>query len=78
MPRQGIALFGLGRAGKIHFGNIVASHRMSLLYVVEAAVDEAKSFLAEFNQPDVKVVHPSEADTVYKDDKWVSTEITYL
>ena len=41
----GVAQFGLGRAGIIHFRNILANRRMQLLWVVEHDEEHAKKEL---------------------------------
>ena len=42
-----LAIFGLGRAGSIHLGNIVANPRVRLAYIVES--DTSKGAVESFH-----------------------------
>jgi len=39
-PRIGVALFGMGRAGTIHFLNLVKNPRVEILYIMERGRSE--------------------------------------
>lgn len=43
----GVALFGLGRAGSIHFRNLLANRRVNLLWVVDQNESHVKTELAK-------------------------------
>jgi len=49
MSSLGVALFGLGRAGQIHFGNLVHNPRFHLLYVVDADESKAKQLVDDYH-----------------------------
>lgn len=67
--RIGVALFGVGRAGTIHFHSLVRSPRVHLLYIVEKdQSDRAKSLVADYHL-DATVLLDSEADKVYNDSR---------
>jgi len=67
---HGVALFGLGRAGKIHFKNIrLLSHRAKILWIIDNDVDAASKYVEEFKMEGTKICSPSDADKVYQDDR---------
>ena len=68
--KVGLALFGFGRAGNIHVGNIVNNHRVQLLYVVEPEVDKATKAMNKYTLL-TKVLPPEEAEQVLLDDRSV-------
>ena len=65
--RTNVALFGFGRAGKIHFKNLLNNVRVDLRYVVEECTDEAEKFVADYRL-NTKIVHASEYKTILNDD----------
>ena len=66
----GVALFGLGRAGMIHFGNILSNYRIKLLYLIDLDVEKARNIVNKYGLEDsVKVLHPTDSKTAYEDDK---------
>lgn len=70
--QTGVILFGVGRAGQIHFGNIRANPRMHLLYIVDADVNKGQDIVDTFHlQRDVKVLHPDSAEEALKDPKYI-------
>lgn len=72
--RIGVALFGVGRAGTIHFNSLVRSPRVHLLYIVEKdQPDRAKSLVADYHL-DATVLLDSEADKVYNDSRFVKNK----
>jgi myo-inositol 2-dehydrogenase/D-chiro-inositol 1-dehydrogenase len=76
-----LALFGLGRAGTIHLGNLLTSTRVVLKYIVEERKerrDEVQKLLGPTSQ--VKLVGSDQTDAVLKDkdlDGVVITTPTY-
>ncbi|XP_070561824.1 myo-inositol 2-dehydrogenase-like [Ptychodera flava] len=61
--KVGLAIFGLGRAGSIHFKNIIANYRTPLKWIVEDDLDKAhravkKYFLDETRVADSKDITP--------------------
>lgn len=64
--RIGLAIFGLGRAGMIHFRNLVHNYRVVIQYIVEADVEKAKQVVATYHL-DTKVMHSDEMEKVVKD-----------
>ncbi len=63
----GVALFGLGRAGHIHFENLRKFYRCRLLYLVETEVNRALETCEKYFMKDVKVLAPEDASNVYAD-----------
>ncbi|CAH1269687.1 Hypp4231 [Branchiostoma lanceolatum] len=61
-----LALFGLGRAGNIHAGNIERNPHCQLKYLVDEDVERCNRFVEEFMSEAI-VVKASEADIVYND-----------
>jgi len=70
-------LFGLGRAGTIHFGNLLANPRIHLKYVVEERAERRKE-VSDLLGPDspTKVVGVDQIDTVLKDKSVQAAAIT--
>ena len=68
----GIALFGLGRAGSIHFQNVLANYRVNLRYVVEKDTEKAQALLDKYGLASrVEVVSSDNAEKVYNDPRQV-------
>ena len=65
--RINVALFGLGRAGKIHFKNLFNNLRVNLKYVVEEVPSVAEKFVADYGLVNTKVVHAKDVKTVLSD-----------
>lgn len=65
--RINAALFGLGRAGKIHFVNICKNLRIDLRYIVEEYPSEAEKFVADYHLTNTKLVHSDDFKTVLSD-----------
>ena len=63
----GVALFGLGRAGHIHFENLRKFYRCRLLYLVETEVNRASETCEKYFMKDVKVLAPENSANVYTD-----------
>jgi len=65
----GVALFGLGRAGQIHFGNLLHNHRYDLLYIVDADEEKAQDLLRKHRlEGRTRAVSADEADAqVWRD-----------
>ena len=53
-----LALFGLGRAGCIHLGNIISNPRVNLVYVVESDKSKWQVCKDEWNLSNVEFVSP--------------------
>jgi len=69
--RHGVAIFGLGRAGMIHFLNLVRNHRVSILYIVERDLLKANEAVDKYRLTETKTVDADDADQVYEDPRWV-------
>lgn len=65
----GVALFALGRAGRIHFQNLINSRRAELLYCVEEAVDFSSSLKEKLNLKHVTMLKYSDSDVVFSDER---------
>ena len=65
----GVALFGLGRAGSIHIGNLRKNYRCQLLYVVEKEVNRAIETVEHYYMKDTRVLEPEDSEKVYNDPK---------
>ncbi|XP_038074857.1 myo-inositol 2-dehydrogenase-like [Patiria miniata] len=65
------AIFGLGRAGAIHFGNLVRNPRATIRYVVEESRDRADQvmsrWLFDHVEEGCQVLTAAEAKKVYED-----------
>ncbi len=67
--RTGIALFGLGRSGQIHLGNLVKIPRCDVLYVIEANVEHATDVLQRSGITDTQILSVDDVDVAYADDR---------
>ncbi|XP_028404287.1 uncharacterized protein LOC114526940 [Dendronephthya gigantea] len=65
--RINIAVFGLGRIGKVHFKDLYNSSRVKIKYVVEELHREAEKYVADY-QVDTKVAHTSDMQSVLSDE----------
>ncbi|XP_070561825.1 uncharacterized oxidoreductase YrbE-like [Ptychodera flava] len=52
----GFAIFGLGRAGTIHFKNVVANHRAAVRWIIEEDVETANRTVKQYFLDDTRVV----------------------
>ena len=66
--RINVALFGLGRAGKIHFKNLLNNIRVDLKYIVEEVPSVAEKYKADCHLANTKVVQSNNIKTVLSDD----------
>ncbi|KAL4220886.1 hypothetical protein ACF0H5_019152 [Mactra antiquata] len=64
----GVALFGVGRIGRIHLKNLLANKRINLEWIVDQFPDAAETVLREIGA-NVKVTSISEIDNVLKDSR---------
>ena len=67
--RVNVALFGLGRAGTIHLGNLVANCRINLSYLIEADLKKANTCVRKYNLTNTTVLSDTDDGTVYKDER---------
>lgn len=65
----GIAIFGLGRAGVIHFSNLINNSRAKIIYIVDDLESKWDSIKRYWNLDNVTILHSKYADRVYKDPK---------
>ncbi|ELT98452.1 hypothetical protein CAPTEDRAFT_159099 [Capitella teleta] len=66
----GIAIFGMGRAGLIHFKNAISNPRIRLHYVVDMDTSKAKDIVDVYNLGEaVKVLSPDDAAVVFVDER---------
>lgn len=66
--RIGVALFGVGRAGMIHFRNLLQiGHRVSLRYIVERDLDKLKAVIADFKLQSTRGLHGDDMDVAMSD-----------
>lgn len=68
--RIGVALFGVGRIGKIHLKNLLANKRIRLEWIVDQYPESAETALREIGAQ-VKVTSVSDIDNVLKDPRYV-------
>ena len=66
--RTGLALFGFGRAGQIHFKNIFNNTRTDLKYIVEEYTSVAEKFVVDYRLTGTRVVHSTQLQEVLADD----------
>lgn len=66
----GIALFGLGRAGGIHFRNLLANRRVKLLWVVDQNEQHVKSELEKHGATETKFANLEQVETVLADPRY--------
>ena len=62
----GIAILGLGMAGKYHARNVIHNRRATLKWVVQNNQEKAKQYVKE-NGLDTKVASPAQIDEVLAD-----------
>ncbi|XP_033641988.1 myo-inositol 2-dehydrogenase-like [Asterias rubens] len=71
MKKVTFAIFGLGRAGTIHFGNLIRNQRAVIRYIVEENRARAEQVLQELQfdivSKECQLVTAAEADKVYQD-----------
>ena len=65
--RIGVALFGLGRAGKIHLKNIHSNLRIDLKYIVEEDPVIAEKIVADYRLMNTKVIASKNFKTILDD-----------
>merc|ERR1712123_78733 len=65
--RVGLVLFGTGRQGFVHLGNIVGNPRVNLKYVIEADKSKWESTKENWNLENTTFLHPDEADKALSD-----------
>ena len=67
----GVAIFGIGRAGTIHFGNIIQRPRLHLRYIVDLFPDRGVELLKKRFIPDgrTEVCSSSDCQRVFDDPK---------
>lgn len=63
----GLALMGLGRAGKIHFKNAVKNARIDLRYLVEENVAIAEQLISDYRLTSTKAIQTNDVDMVLND-----------
>ena len=66
-PPVRLAIFGLGRAGTIHLGNIIANPRVSIAYIVEADSSKWDQVKTKWSLDKTTFLHPDSAGKVYED-----------
>ncbi|XP_017877299.1 uncharacterized protein LOC108623353 [Ceratina calcarata] len=66
-PKVKLALFGVGRAGTIHLGNILRSPRVKLLYIVDDVESKWGKLKEYWQLEDVIFLTSKQADKVYND-----------
>ncbi|XP_013412889.1 uncharacterized protein LOC106175433 isoform X2 [Lingula anatina] len=64
----GVALFGLGRAGMIHFLNLIRCYRVQLKYIIDLDIPKIKQLLIQYHQRHTVALTPEEAEKVYNDE----------
>lgn len=65
----GVALFGLGRAGRIHFYNVIKNRELELLWIVEEDVEKAEDTLVAERVSTTEVVKPARISEVLRDSR---------
>ncbi|XP_071841096.1 inositol 2-dehydrogenase-like isoform X1 [Apostichopus japonicus] len=66
--KAGLAIFGLGRAGRIHLANILSLRKAHLRYIVEENLQHGQAVAREYMvNDDVKVISSKDADQVFND-----------
>jgi len=68
VKRVGLVLFGTGRQGFVHLGNIVGNPRVSLKYIVEADQSKWETTKENWNLEKTTFLQPDEADKALCDD----------
>ena len=68
LKRVGMAVIGLGRAGQIHFTNVVRNSRIELKWVIEQNQDLARSSLQRYGlDRHIKLGRADDFETVLRD-----------
>lgn len=72
----GLAIFGLGRAGRIHLKNILKQREAHLKYIVEEDLEHGRK-VAKMNlvDADVRIIHPKDADQVFDDARYIRVRL---
>lgn len=70
--RVGIALFGFGRIGRLHFGNILQVPGIDLRYVVDICEDEIRKACNIWNLTNTRILHPNDAKIALQDEKYLN------
>lgn len=66
------AMFGLGRIGQIHLGNLLGNYKIRLSWIVETNTEHATTLLKEkYAAPHINVCGFEDMQTVLDDKKYV-------
>lgn len=68
--RVGLALFGFGRVGRLHFGNILHIPGVDLRYIVDICADDIQKACSIWNLKNTQIINPNDAKTVFQDEKY--------
>ncbi|KAH3828679.1 myo-inositol 2-dehydrogenase-like [Dreissena polymorpha] len=70
MESIGVALFGLGRIGKIHLKNVLLNKRLTLLWIVDESEDNVKAELEHYGgQKEIQIAATRQIENVLADDR---------
>lgn len=67
--KNGIAFFGFGRVGRIHFKSLVRNSRAKILYLIDEVLEPLKEACEEWSLHDSIVIKPQDIDRALKDDR---------
>ena len=65
----GVAIFGFGRAGQIHFHNLRNIPRAEILYIIEEYPDKAHETIEEYRLNDIKIIKPGDSTIALQDER---------
>lgn len=68
-PIINVAIFGVGRAGTIHLGNIVRNPRCKLLYIVDEIETNWPKIQKHFQLNDVTFLSSKDSEKVFNDSR---------
>lgn len=65
--RLGVAVFGIGRAGQIHCGNVLANPRLNLQWIIEEDLSLAQKYMVDQKVTTTKVIKAAEMKLAVED-----------
>lgn len=71
MPTVGVALFGVGRAGGIHFPNLASNNDVSILWLVDvtAMKDKALMLCTKYGVDTARFLSVEDSQKVFDDEE---------
>ena len=66
--RFGVALFGTGRIGTVHFKNLMMNDRVTLKWLVEEDLPRAQALISKHRLTTTQAIRTSDSHKVFQDE----------